>query len=126
VPRKNNMYNVDLKNIIPKVELTCLFAKATSDESRLLHRRLGHLNFKTMNKLVKENLVRGAQSNGTAGTKDNNNAGQARKEKEPGKYYILIPLWTVDLAFPQDPKSSQDAGFKHSNDVGKKVNEVPR
>nr|GEW02166.1 hypothetical protein [Tanacetum cinerariifolium] len=56
VPRKNNMYSVDLKIIIPKGGLTCLFAKATSDESRLWHRRLGHLNFKTMNKLVKGNL----------------------------------------------------------------------
>nr|GEX54416.1 putative ribonuclease H-like domain-containing protein [Tanacetum cinerariifolium] len=44
----------------------------------------------------------GIQSNGNADAKDNNNAGQARKEKEP------------------------DAGFKPSNDVGKKVNEVPR
>ncbi|GJR78841.1 putative ribonuclease H-like domain-containing protein [Tanacetum coccineum] len=38
--------------------LTCLFAKATSDESKLWHRRLGHINFKTMNKLVKGNHVR--------------------------------------------------------------------
>ncbi|GKE10102.1 ribonuclease H-like domain-containing protein [Tanacetum coccineum] len=59
VPRKNNMYSVDLKNIVPKGGLTCLFAKATSDESKLWHRRLGHINFKTMNKLVKGNLVRG-------------------------------------------------------------------
>ncbi|GJS83086.1 putative ribonuclease H-like domain-containing protein [Tanacetum coccineum] len=62
VPRKNNMYSVDLKNIVPKGGLTCLFAKATSDESKLWHRRLGHINFKTMNKLVKENLVRGLPS----------------------------------------------------------------
>nr|GEV45400.1 uncharacterized mitochondrial protein AtMg00810-like [Tanacetum cinerariifolium] len=62
VPRKNNMYSVDLKNIIPKGDLTCLFAKSTSDESKLWHRRLGHLNFKTMNKLVKGNLVRGLPS----------------------------------------------------------------
>ncbi|GJZ81112.1 uncharacterized mitochondrial protein-like protein [Tanacetum coccineum] len=60
--RKNNMYSVDLKNIVPKGGLTCLFAKATSDESKLWHRRLGHLNFKTMNKLVKGNLVRGLPS----------------------------------------------------------------
>ncbi|GJZ71508.1 putative ribonuclease H-like domain-containing protein [Tanacetum coccineum] len=58
----NNMYSVDLKNIVPKGGLTCLFAKATSDESKLWHRRLGHLNFKTMNKLVKGNLVRGLPS----------------------------------------------------------------
>nr|GEW74957.1 putative ribonuclease H-like domain-containing protein [Tanacetum cinerariifolium] len=59
VPRENNMYNVDLKNIVPSGDLTCLFAKTTLDESNLWHRRLGHINFKTMNKLVKGNLVRG-------------------------------------------------------------------
>nr|GEU58989.1 ribonuclease H-like domain-containing protein [Tanacetum cinerariifolium] len=62
VPRKNNMYNFDLKNIVPSGGLTCLFAKATLDESNLWHRRLGHINFKTMNKLVKGNLVRGLPS----------------------------------------------------------------
>ncbi|GKB46454.1 reverse transcriptase domain-containing protein [Tanacetum coccineum] len=44
VPRKNNMYSVDLKNIVPKGGLTCLFAKATSDESKLWHRRLEAVN----------------------------------------------------------------------------------
>ncbi|GKE68699.1 hypothetical protein Tco_1526771 [Tanacetum coccineum] len=34
VPRKNNMYNVDMKNIVPKDSLTCLVAKATLDELR--------------------------------------------------------------------------------------------
>nr|GEV09867.1 putative ribonuclease H-like domain-containing protein [Tanacetum cinerariifolium] len=62
VLRKNNMYSVDLKNIVPKGGLNCLFAKTTSDESKLWHRRLGHLNCKTMNKLVKGNLVRGFPS----------------------------------------------------------------
>ncbi|GJX04410.1 putative ribonuclease H-like domain-containing protein [Tanacetum coccineum] len=62
VPRQNNMYNFDLKNVVPSGDLTCLFAKATIDESKLWHRRLGHVNFKTMNKLVKGNLVRGLPS----------------------------------------------------------------
>nr|GEV59342.1 putative ribonuclease H-like domain-containing protein [Tanacetum cinerariifolium] len=53
VPRENNMYNVDLKNIVPSRDLTCLFDKAMLDESNLWHRRLGYINFKTMNKLVK-------------------------------------------------------------------------
>nr|GEU29481.1 ribonuclease H-like domain-containing protein [Tanacetum cinerariifolium] len=35
-----------------------LLAKAIADESKLWHRRLGHLNFKTINKLVNGNLVR--------------------------------------------------------------------
>ncbi|GJW87851.1 putative ribonuclease H-like domain-containing protein [Tanacetum coccineum] len=172
---------------------------ATSDESKLWHRRLSHLNFKTMNKLVKGNLVRGlpfklfendetrvacqkgkqhkasstkdetsgilksfitgienlvdhkvklisydngtefknremnqfcemkgTQSNGFAGTKASDNEGQARKETEPAKDYILLPLWTVGLPFSQDPKSSLDDGSKPSSDNGKKVDEDPR
>ncbi|GJU14471.1 ribonuclease H-like domain-containing protein [Tanacetum coccineum] len=59
VPRQNNMYSFDLKNVVPSGGLTCLFAKATIDESNLWHRRLGHINFKTMNKLMRGNLVRG-------------------------------------------------------------------
>ncbi|GJS88169.1 putative ribonuclease H-like domain-containing protein [Tanacetum coccineum] len=62
IPRKDNMYSFDLKNIVPSKGLTCLIAKATNDESKLWHRRLGHINFKTMNKLVKGNLVRGLPS----------------------------------------------------------------
>nr|GEW88511.1 hypothetical protein [Tanacetum cinerariifolium] len=61
-PRENNMYNVDLKNIVPSGDLTGLFAKAILDESNLWQRRLSHINFKTMNKLVKGNLVRGLPS----------------------------------------------------------------
>ncbi|GJZ79470.1 ribonuclease H-like domain-containing protein [Tanacetum coccineum] len=47
VHRKNNMYIVDMKNIVPKESLTCLVAKATLDESMLWHRRLGHVNDQT-------------------------------------------------------------------------------
>ncbi|GJY94199.1 putative ribonuclease H-like domain-containing protein [Tanacetum coccineum] len=60
--KHDNMYSFDLKNVVPSGGLTCLFAKATIDESNLWHRRLGHINFKTMNKLVKGNLVRGLPS----------------------------------------------------------------
>ncbi|GKC36156.1 hypothetical protein Tco_1048540, partial [Tanacetum coccineum] len=97
VPRKNNMYSVDLKNIVPKGGLTCLFAKATSDESKLWHRRPGSgpdwlfdidALTRTMNY---EPIVAGTQSNGFA-----------------------------------DPKSSHDDGFKPSSDDGKKVDEDPR
>nr|GEY63098.1 ribonuclease H-like domain-containing protein [Tanacetum cinerariifolium] len=35
VPKENNMYNVNLKNIVPSGDFTCLFAKATIDESNL-------------------------------------------------------------------------------------------
>nr|GEU68922.1 ribonuclease H-like domain-containing protein [Tanacetum cinerariifolium] len=62
VPRENNMHNVDLKNVVPSGDLTCHFAKVTFDESNLWYRRLGNINFKTMNKLVKGNTVRGLPS----------------------------------------------------------------
>ncbi|GKD18705.1 putative ribonuclease H-like domain-containing protein, partial [Tanacetum coccineum] len=62
VPRKDNMYSVELKNIVPSGGLTCLFVKDTLDESNIWHRRLGHINFKTLNKLVRGNLVRSLPS----------------------------------------------------------------
>ncbi|GKA41337.1 putative ribonuclease H-like domain-containing protein [Tanacetum coccineum] len=172
VLERTTMYSVDLKNIVPKRGLTCLFAKATSDESELWNRRLGHINFKTMNKLVKGNLVRGLpsklfednqtcvacqkgkqhrassgpnwlfdidaltksmnykplvaenQSNGNIGTKACDDAGKASMETVPGKDYILLPLWTVDLPFSQSSKSSPNDGSKPSSEDGKKFNVV--
>ncbi|GJT14032.1 putative ribonuclease H-like domain-containing protein [Tanacetum coccineum] len=62
IPRQNNMYSFNLENIVPSRGLACLIAKATFDESNKWHRRLGHVNFKNLNKLVKGNLVRGLPS----------------------------------------------------------------
>ncbi|GJS41990.1 putative ribonuclease H-like domain-containing protein [Tanacetum coccineum] len=62
VPRHHNMYSFDMKTPSPAKGFACLIAKATSDESKLWHRRLGHINFKNLNKLVKGNLVRGLPS----------------------------------------------------------------
>nr|GEV13368.1 putative ribonuclease H-like domain-containing protein [Tanacetum cinerariifolium] len=59
VPRQNNMYSFNLENIVPTGGLACLIAKATIDESNKWHMRLGHVNIKNLNKLVKGNLVRG-------------------------------------------------------------------
>ncbi|GJW70451.1 putative ribonuclease H-like domain-containing protein [Tanacetum coccineum] len=62
IPRQNNMYSFNLENIVPSGGLACLIAKATIDESNKWYRRLGHVNFKNLNKLVKGNLVRGLPS----------------------------------------------------------------
>ncbi|GKD47094.1 ribonuclease H-like domain-containing protein [Tanacetum coccineum] len=58
IPRKNNIYSFYMQNVVPTGGLTCLIAKATSNESNMWHKKLGHVNFKTMNKLVEGNLVR--------------------------------------------------------------------
>ncbi|GKA15479.1 hypothetical protein Tco_0695226 [Tanacetum coccineum] len=42
-PRKDDVYNWDLKNIVPSRGVTCLYANATADESKLWHRRLADL-----------------------------------------------------------------------------------
>ncbi|GJV22454.1 putative ribonuclease H-like domain-containing protein [Tanacetum coccineum] len=46
--------------------------------------------------------------------------GKARVETIPGKYYILLPLWTQDPPFFSNPKDSPDAGFKPSWEEEKK------
>nr|GEZ02056.1 copia protein [Tanacetum cinerariifolium] len=122
VPKENKMYNVDLKNITPLGDLTCLFEKATLDESNLWHRRLDHINFKTMNKLVKGNLVRGLPSkvfeNGhtcVACKKckqqraSNLATGKVGKDTESAQQYVLLPLWSTGSKDPQN--SDADATF---------------
>nr|GEW55478.1 ribonuclease H-like domain-containing protein [Tanacetum cinerariifolium] len=87
VSRENNMYNVDLKNIVPSGDLTCLFTKATFDEFNLWHRRLGHINFKTMNKLVKE-----------------------KAGEENVQQYVLFLVWSSGSTNPQN--TDKDDVFK--------------
>ncbi|GKB16809.1 hypothetical protein Tco_0850732 [Tanacetum coccineum] len=41
VPRHHNMYSFDMKTPTPAKGFACLIAKATSDESKLWHKRLG-------------------------------------------------------------------------------------
>ncbi|GJR85401.1 ribonuclease H-like domain-containing protein [Tanacetum coccineum] len=86
VPKKDNMYSVDLKNVVPQEGLTCLFAKATPDESNLWHRRLRHVNFKTINKLVKGTLVRCLPS---IFFEINQTCVACQKEKQHGASYHL-------------------------------------
>ncbi|GKF27587.1 hypothetical protein Tco_0093929, partial [Tanacetum coccineum] len=52
--------------------------------------------------------------------------GQARKKTEHVKDYILLPLWTADPPYSQDPKISHDDGSKPLCDDEKKVDEDPR
>nr|GEX74118.1 ribonuclease H-like domain-containing protein [Tanacetum cinerariifolium] len=121
-PRQYNMYSIDLNNIVSHNDLTCLVVKESADECMIWHRRLGHLSFKTMNKLVRYNLVRGlptkcfendhtctaclkgkqhkasldAGTNSTnlSGTKDA--ASQEVKKDVSSLRYIALPNWVHD------------------------------
>nr|GEU56697.1 putative ribonuclease H-like domain-containing protein [Tanacetum cinerariifolium] len=111
VHRENNMYNVNLKNIVPSGDLTCLFAKVTINESNLWHRKMGHINFKTMNTLVKGKFDRKVnegflvgyssnKSNPSAGFQDKFNAEKAREESD--QQYVLFPVWSFGSTNPQN------------------------
>ncbi|KAJ9561694.1 LOW QUALITY PROTEIN: hypothetical protein OSB04_006854 [Centaurea solstitialis] len=58
-PRRENDYCLDLEDVSSNSSLNCLFLKAYVSEYSLWHRRMCHVNFKNMNILVKNNLVRG-------------------------------------------------------------------
>nr|GFA13438.1 hypothetical protein [Tanacetum cinerariifolium] len=65
--KKNNVLFTDIECLILSSDFKLLDAsqvllRATLDESNLWHRRLGHVNFKTLNKHVKGTLVRGLPS----------------------------------------------------------------
>nr|GFB03297.1 retrovirus-related Pol polyprotein from transposon TNT 1-94 [Tanacetum cinerariifolium] len=56
--RSSNLYTIALNEIASNYS-TCLLAKASSSQSWLWHQRLSHLNFATINNLLKNNLVQG-------------------------------------------------------------------
>ncbi|GJT23863.1 putative ribonuclease H-like domain-containing protein [Tanacetum coccineum] len=62
VPRRHNLYSFNLNELQPEGSLTCLVAKASLDESTKWHRRMAHVNFKNINKLAKNGLVKGLPS----------------------------------------------------------------
>nr|GEW35036.1 integrase, catalytic region, zinc finger, CCHC-type, peptidase aspartic, catalytic [Tanacetum cinerariifolium] len=56
--RSSNLYTISL-NEVTSNSSACLIAKAYSSQYWLWHQRLSHLNFATINNLVKNNLVQG-------------------------------------------------------------------
>ncbi|KAJ9555966.1 hypothetical protein OSB04_010580 [Centaurea solstitialis] len=56
--RRRNLNKIDLRDVKAKNTL-CLLSKASNQQSILWHRRLSHLNFKGLNKLVIGNLAIG-------------------------------------------------------------------
>ncbi|GJU11183.1 ribonuclease H-like domain-containing protein [Tanacetum coccineum] len=103
VPRQNNMYSFNLENIVPTGGLACLIAKATVDESNKWHRRLGHVNFKNLNKLVKGNLVRGLPSK----IFQNDHTCVACQKGKQHKASWKGPNWLFDLDYLTDSMNNQ-------------------
>ncbi|GKA74476.1 putative ribonuclease H-like domain-containing protein [Tanacetum coccineum] len=112
VPSQNNMYNFDLKNVVPSGGLTYLFAKATIDKSNLWHRRLGPINFKTMNKLVKGNLVRGEDDRVVRAA---TTASSLEAEQESGNIHKTRLIATLNEPSPQGLGSGSEPRRQEKN-----------
>nr|GEU42774.1 ribonuclease H-like domain-containing protein [Tanacetum cinerariifolium] len=103
VSRQHNMYSFNLENIVPSGGLACLIAKATVDKSNKWHMRLGHVNFKNLNKLVKGNLpvTLENKANKTAASKEaNNSVGAARASSTNHVNTVSTPVNTASTPIP--------------------------
>ena len=56
--RRNDAYIIDMNHNIPE-NVTCLYSKINERTAMLWHRRLGHANAKNLNRIAKNELVRG-------------------------------------------------------------------
>ena len=56
--RDGNAYIIDMNSNLPE-QVTCLFSKISEQTAMLWHRRLGHANAKNLNRLAKNEMVRG-------------------------------------------------------------------
>nr|GEZ93412.1 retrovirus-related Pol polyprotein from transposon TNT 1-94 [Tanacetum cinerariifolium] len=90
--RSSNLYSIAL-NEVASNSLICLLAKSSSMQSWLWHQRLSHLNFATINNLVKNNLV---QAIATACFTQNRSIIHKRFDKTP---YELINKRKPNIKF---------------------------
>ncbi|GJR02759.1 putative ribonuclease H-like domain-containing protein [Tanacetum coccineum] len=88
VPRQHNMYSFDMKTPGPAKSFACLIAKATSDESKLWHRRLGT-----------------SEVTNNAGTLQSPNA-NASEEADEDEEFIVMPTSNQHQAAKVRPGNS--------------------
>nr|GEU85445.1 hypothetical protein [Tanacetum cinerariifolium] len=103
VPRKNNMYGFDLKNIVPS---------GGSDPEWLF-------DIDSLTKSMNYELVTtGNQTNGNAGIETNVNAGQAGQEKASNHKYILLNINTASPIpdYPSMPSLEENGIFDDAYD----------
>nr|GEW06628.1 putative ribonuclease H-like domain-containing protein [Tanacetum cinerariifolium] len=87
VPRKHNLYTINLNDLSLRGNLACLVAHASFDKCVKWHRRMAHVNFKNINRVAKGNLVRGLPSKLF---KNNHTCVACCKDKQHKSYYKAI------------------------------------
>nr|GEV82396.1 hypothetical protein [Tanacetum cinerariifolium] len=130
VPRNNNMYSFDLKNVVsaggrkPALSFMRPFGCPITILNTLDHlgtRPNWMFDIDTLTMSMNyQPVFAGNQTNGNTHTKANIDARQAEKKMVPGPQYVLLPLLNFDS---HGPKSSED---EVADDARKKSTEVPR
>ncbi|GJV75550.1 hypothetical protein Tco_1507134 [Tanacetum coccineum] len=97
VPRHHNMYSFDMKTPTPAKGFACLIAKATSDESKLWHRRLG-----------------ASEVSNSAGTSQTQNS-NAFEEKDEDVELIVVPSVVKNTEEKVESRTSSTNSKKQEN-----------
>ena len=103
--RKGNIFVADLSSG-PGNEVHCFYAKASAEDRWLWHKKLSHLNLKTMNSIGKRDLVRGLPSLefSTDDLCEACQKGKAKRASHKGKTINTItnPLHLLHLLMEED------------------------
>nr|GEU62784.1 hypothetical protein [Tanacetum cinerariifolium] len=119
-PRQHNMYSIDLKNIVPYRDLTCLVAKASADEFNKSHNKtpyelvngrspaIGFLKPFGYHVMILNTLdnLRKFDEKGDEGTKDATS--QEAKKDVSSLRYIALPNWAHDALLEYSSSKPQD------------------
>ncbi|GJU88422.1 retrovirus-related pol polyprotein from transposon TNT 1-94 [Tanacetum coccineum] len=107
-PRVRDVYILDMTS---SLQQSCFFAKASESLNRLWHKRLAHLNFKTINQLAKQNLVIGLPSFVYSKDKPCSSCEKGKhhranfKTKQTSSIKKCLHLLHIDLFGPVTPRS---------------------
>ncbi|GJT28011.1 retrovirus-related pol polyprotein from transposon TNT 1-94 [Tanacetum coccineum] len=107
-PRVRDVYVLDMTS---SAQESCFFAKASENLNWLWHKRLAHLNFKTINKLAKQNLVIGLPSLVYSKYKPCSSCEKEKhhkasfKTKQTSSIKKCLHLFYMDLFEPVTPRS---------------------
>nr|GEW39417.1 ribonuclease H-like domain-containing protein [Tanacetum cinerariifolium] len=97
--------------------LTCLIAKATTDESTKWHRSL-------LLQRIKLTKLHPKETNNGAGTHDSFDAENSKMEADHAQEYFVLPLWSSYTLTIKSSKA-KNGGEKPKKDIGLKSNEKP-
>ncbi|GKD46751.1 retrovirus-related pol polyprotein from transposon TNT 1-94 [Tanacetum coccineum] len=123
-PRVRDVVVLDMKS---SAQESCFFAKASKNLNWLWHKRLAHLNFKTINKLAKQTLVIGLPSLVYSKDKPCSSCEKGKhhrasfKTKQTFSIKKRLHLLHMDLFIPVTPRS-----INHEKNTLVIVNEYSR